>query len=254
MRRSELSHSFANLTQELLSTTKKVEIRTFTVSTRPSQVVYDSGTIIDLAQDAALMAVHQGKSALAQQFLNLEAEAKKNITSDELMSRFPDYYDSIMSLTQATEIMGGVVHNIATTADQSDQSWIERMKSALGQLKQLVTTSLTRVFKELSAEFSPLMDSIDALIKGIRTLKDKLTQFIDKTQNVVQHLSSLFSEVVAKMFSWLAKIKQMAAEQNFRLTKVSVSFDPLTFMTIPVAGIPVPIPEFKMPKIEFEFT
>lgn len=53
-----------------------------------------------------------------------------------------------------------------------------------------------------------------------------------------QHLSSLFSEIVAKMFSWLAKIKQISAEQNFKLTKVSVSFAPLTFTTIPVVGIP----------------
>lgn len=73
-------------------------------------------------------------------------------------------------------------------------------------------------------------------------------------RELLTSLLQLFNNIISELFGWLAKLKKIASDKGFKLSKVTVTIDPLTFKSFSVFGFSIPLPVVTTPKIVLEFS
>lgn len=210
--------------------------------------MYRRGTLIDLSN---IVVSTVDKPKLEQIFLKVGEKAKRNVRSNDLTERVFEYQDALGRLASSSKILADTLSRIS----EGDTSWVETVKTNLDWIKKYVTMSIGRIYQGLGTFYDKVTKAVDGVIETLSrwssSLKNKL---VEGVRILAQRFYELLNTVISALFGWLSRVREIAAEKNFKLGKVTVTIDPLTFKTVFVLGFPVPIPEIKLPKIEMEFT
>jgi hypothetical protein len=138
---------------------------------------------------------------------------------------------------------------------EGDASWVEAVKTNLDWIKKTVTMSIGRIYQGLGTLYDKVTKAVDDVIETLSrwgsTLKNEL---IERIRILAQRFFELLNVLISALLGWVSEVREIAAERNFKLSKVTVTIDPLTFVPVTVLGFSIPVPEVKLPKIEFEFT
>lgn len=210
--------------------------------------IYAAETIADLSGVAIVLAP---KAELRGKFEEIYAQSKVEVTEEGLYKRVSEYQDALVRLASSSKM----VQDTFSEMSEIEESWIEVAKNNLTWIKRAVTMSIGRIYQAFGKIYDKVTDTIDDIIGVLSdwssSLKNRLVEGIRKlSQNLLQLLNNLISA----LFGWLSKLRKIAQEQGFSLSKVTVTIDPLTLRTVSVLGFSIPIPEVKLPKIEMEFT
>lgn len=210
--------------------------------------MYRRGTLIDLSN---IVVSTVDKPELEQIFLKVGEKAKKNVRSNDLTERVFEYQDALGRLASSSKILADTLSRIS----EGDTSWVETVKTNLDWIKKYVTMSIGKIYQGLGTFYDRVTKAVDGVIETLSrwssSLKNKL---VEGVRILAQRFYELLNTVISALFGWLSRVREIAAEKNFKLGKVTVTIDPMTFKTVFVLGFPVPIPEIKLPKIEMEFT
>ena len=216
----------------------------------PSEMasMYPPGTIADLSSIGAIKA---RKTRLATKFRDVYEKNKEVISRDDLYERVAEYQDSLMCLASSSKVLQDTISKIS----DDNNSWVSAALVNLEWMKKTVTMSIARVYQAFGKLVDKVTGKIDEIVSLLSRWASELKkQLVDKVRELSQHFLELFNSLISALFSWISKLREIAQEKGFRLSKVTITLDPLEFVSLFVFGLPIPIPNVKLPKIEMEFT
>lgn len=73
-------------------------------------------------------------------------------------------------------------------------------------------------------------------------------ELIERVRFLAQRFFELLNVLISALLGCVSKVRKITAEKNFKLSKVTVTIDPLTFTTVSVLGFSIPVPEVNLPK------
>jgi len=215
------------------------------------QRIIDTPAIIDLSKQAVENAAISNKQNLIPKFQRYQEQAEKIVTEQQLMTRFNEYQIA------ATDILGSQ-NAIAKFAENADkENYInesENVKPFFRRIKDILTSAFDRLSYYLIGVKDNISEKVQDLINSLGgKIKDKVHIFLDKISGILNSISKFFSTVLVKMIEWASTIKRIGNQKGFILKTLKMSIEPIGMKTVSVFGFPLPIVEFKLPKVDFEF-
>ena len=118
-----------------------------------------------------------------------------------------------------------------------------------------MTKSVARIYQAFGKLFDKVTDKIDELAALLGRWANNLkTQLIEKLRELSERFLELMNNLIAGLFNWIATLRKIAQERGFKLTKVTLTIDPISFESVTAFEFSIPVPVLKLPKIEMEFT
>lgn len=212
-----------------------------------SSLIYNPGTLLDLSPIAESIAKTPGEIV---KFENVRKKTEDVIKEEELYDRVAEYQDSLMRVASCSKILQGTINATST----SGRSWIEIAKTNLEWIKKAVTKSIARIYQAFGKLFDKVTDKIDEIAGLLSRWANSLkNQFIEKLRELSEGFLGLVNNLIAGLFGWIATLRKIAQDRGFRLTKVTLTIDPVSFENVTAFGFSIPVPILNLPKIEMEF-
>jgi hypothetical protein len=261
----QLSNKYVDLVEELVGHQKSKEAFTsptitmvksrgmsFDLPQVSGQEVpyYPPETILDLSLTAKGLAV--GNPDLEKEFSDLGDEAKQAVDEKDLLSRCADYEDAMAGITSATEMLRAISPQIEAEFNTGRQDWVGRL---LSRVKELVSASLNRILGGMENGYNGFVQfgqSVDELLNSLADrAKDKIVTGFHK---LAHSLSALFARVISNLFGFLAVVKSIAKARGFTLGEITVGFGSMSFDTVSLFGVSIPVPKFTTPNVSMKFS
>ncbi len=213
--------------------------------------IFPLGTIADLAPRAGSIGILlSAKPELEAKFSEIYEETKKDLTQEDLFSRVADYQDAVAHLASSFKTVDAALSSVS----EANESWAESLKASFAWIKESVIASIGRVYRAFGGICDQVSAKIDSIANTLSGWKEELrSELIKKIRGLLRELLSLFNTLVSSLFGWFSRLRAIAIEKGFRLSKVTITIDPLNMTTVNLFGFPIIVPEIKLPRIELEF-
>lgn len=210
--------------------------------------IYKSGTILDLSSVAESVAKTSGQVI---KFVDLRKKTEDTIKEEELYDRVAEYQDSLMRLASCSNILKDTIK----MTSKGDDSWIQPVKTNIEWVKKSVTESVARIYQAFGKLFDKVSDKIDEIAALLGKWANSLkTQFVEKLRELAERFLELMNNLIAGLFNLIATLRKIAKDRGFKLSKVILTIDPISFESVTAFELTIPVPVLKLPKIQMEST